>query len=642
MIPRQDGFVVSNSILQADPGTNSSNGGVRFVGPKYGNLVDLERVVDKTQADSLRMMRIGRRDRHKLLVSAQDYFYRYLLVPTLAKVFTIQTITTILLLIFWERIGYLLDTVFVHLYTKTQNSFFHDFVNHFSLSSLRNDPWIFPGAVFLSMAASWSYLRTLRVPPPVEPNRSQKMLEFMRVLSLNGPAALACVAVACSRPKIPFQGETINSEDEQGPRLLSASSDDSTYIEDISTASQEFFREIVLKTLLPVVYLLAVLASASLVHFFLGDFFIGTLKSSQQGPKVLAVQNPVTWVRQNISRFTFLLKDLTGPLLVLPSLKFWKVTLALFSLPLLFPVAELFRVWLQYHFLAFALIHVWKFDLSLIRQYFTRLLPFGDMNVFDNLALPPILLELRRSEWKWSNYLEMQLRADFLERMKRDPNLFSEFLRSRIATKDLKMVGDFVKFWIQPIREFAGDVHSSHFLLPPPEEPRSRRLDFLLWVAEQLQTLHDFYAHVSPSYLLDQDFSAYPLALLFRGGAKALDHVRGVSTFLSRARPADERHVLTHHYNQIVEQLAALSIIMENAQRKYQEFFDAQDLQPAADMEPCIRFYMKTFRQLEHVTRLHLAEAVKLMANDVNELHFSEFPGVLPYVESLLQQSRYR
>ena len=163
---------------------------------------------------------------------------------------------------------------------------------------------------------------------------------------------------------------------------------------------------------------------------------------------------------------------------------------------------------------------------------------------------------------------------------------------------------------------------------------------FLLWIAKQLQSLHDFYAEGSPSYLLEQDFSAYPLALLVRNSAKTLDHVRGVSLVVSKAKASDERHVLTHHYNQIIEQLAALSMIIENGRKRFQEFFDAQDLQPASDMEPCIRFYMKTFRQLEHVARLHLMETVNLMAKDVNELHFTEFPGLLPYVENLLEQQK--
>ena len=201
-------------------------------------------------------MRIGRRERHKLLLSAQDYFYRHILIPAVAKVVVLQTIAAIILLVGWTTVGRLLDTIFIHCYAKMPNTFLQDFSSHFSFASLRDNPWIVPGSVFLSTAASWNYLRTLRVPPPLEPNRLQKITEFLRMLSLNGPVALACVAVSCIRPNIPFFDDFGNSEDSQNLNQTSDNSIESINAETIPTASEKFLWEIVLKTLMVLVIFL--------------------------------------------------------------------------------------------------------------------------------------------------------------------------------------------------------------------------------------------------------------------------------------------------------------------------------------------------------------------------------------------------
>ncbi|OQV20488.1 hypothetical protein BV898_05533 [Hypsibius exemplaris] len=597
--------------------SNSITAQSRPLEPKYRRLSDLERNVDRSQAESLKMMRLGHREGHRLLIAPRDFFYRNLLIPVAARAFLLQLWTSYFLIIWWTGLAGILDVIFAHCFIRTEMSFLQDLCFHLSLPTIFR-LWTILGAVLLSAASVWNYLQLVRIPPPLFANRMAKLVEFLKTLAFNGPCALVCAAVVCLRPEYQVQHEI--SRIIPVPDATANSGAISTNTDDATSLSDVFLWEIVLKTVFPALYLMATFVAGNFVHFWLGDFFIGVVKVSPHGPSLLSVQNPFVFLKQLSITICSAVIDAVQPVLLLPGRNFWK-----------------------YHFLAFAILHAWKLNLLQMRSSLAQLHRFGHLELVDWIALPPVLANLRKPiGWWWCDYLEIQLRAVFLEQLKNQPNFLSGFLSMRIPTRDLNQLDGFVRFWLQPIQDFSRHMHVVQFLVEADQEPRSRRLDFLHWATGQLQHLHDHYAHKSLRTLLEQDFAAYQFACLAKPSVKVIEHVRCVALFAVRAKAVDARNVLGANYGKILEQVAALSVILEKAGERFEDLTDGRLFQQYPNMEPCIRFYIKSYRQLEHLTRLNLSELITILAKDMSELRFKEFPELMPYVDSLFQQTKSR
>ena len=226
----------------------------------------------------------------------------------------------------------------------------------------------------------------------------------------------------------------------------------------------------------PALYMMAVFIAGNFVHFWLGDCAIGLIKGSPHGPSLSTVQHPLVFLKLLLLKVTSTVFHAVQPILLFPGRKFWLFVSALFGLSAFFPVASLFRVWMQYHFLAFAVLHAWKLNLLGMRVGLARMHGFRELEFSDWINLPPVLAGLRKSGWWWSEYLEMQLRAVFLDQLKTQPNFLAGFIRTRIPTNELNHLDECVKFWLQPIQDFSRQFHALQFLGDVEVDPRSRRL----------------------------------------------------------------------------------------------------------------------------------------------------------------------
>ena len=123
---------------------------------------------------------------------------------------------------------------------------------------------------------------------------------------------------------------------------------------------------------------------------------------------------------------------------------------------------------------------------------------------------------------------------------------------------------------------------------------------------------------------------------------RTIEHVRCVCLFAIRAKAMDTRNILSSNYSKILEQMAALSVILGKSGEKFEDLVDGRLFARYPNMEPCIRFYIKSYRQLERLTQLNATELVSALAKDMSELHFKEYPELMPYVDSLFQQTKGR
>lgn len=218
------------------------------------------------------------------------------------------------------------------------------------------------------------------------------------------------------------------------------------------------------------------LLTVNLVQFWNGGFLLGTLQHSVINRHLVILQllrNPVALYREIRNVLIELLEDRIYPVLTVPGSPFMVILSVLFFVPILVPVARLCRVWIYYHFLAFAFLHAWKLNLQTTKRSLLKMHNFGKLDFSDMIAIPTVVQDLRRTRWRWSEYFDLQFRGFVLSRLTNDSNLMRQYLAMRLTTRHLQHLDSFVQLWLRPIKDCVYHLQSALVLPPVMEERRS-------------------------------------------------------------------------------------------------------------------------------------------------------------------------
>ncbi|XP_055333510.1 uncharacterized protein LOC129585029 [Paramacrobiotus metropolitanus] len=595
----------------------------RVFEPQFRNLQDLEQTVDKQQAGSLRLLRISQRERHRIITAPVDYFYRNILLPKLGRAIIWQFLYTFFLLTVWIFIAKFIDVFYIHLHLRTQNMFFHDFKHLFSVESVFSWRTVF-GTLFLSVAASWHFARCLRVPPPVFIRREAKVTEMIHnVLLLNGPWILACLALLALRPNVPLAVEKTvdgNASLTREMELIEAA--------DRSTAVlwwEIFLWEILFKILVPFIFVYSLIVAVDIYRFWKGEFFIGLLRDGIAGTPLWRkfFNSPISFIMEAKGAAVILIKDKLNIVVAVPNQPFLIVLGLLFFFPLLFPLGMLFRIWIYYHCLSFAIIRLWQFNLDVVKQSLVTAHKFTQLNFFDIVALPPVLKDLRRMNWVWLPYLELQLRSGIHECFRTETALLREFFTVKLSTRDLTQLGSFVQFWISPLRDYAIQLRKIKNVTSLPHFEMTHFKNVIWGVISYLMKMASFY-DLRLMDSLDERYDGAGKALLATPSLHCLDDVRILSELYVRGDAMDEKSILTQYYDAAIEALAGLGVALKTTETNIDGTTLNELLQDSAELEPAIRFYLKSLKQLQVLVPLYLRELLKLVDVKSYDLRISD------------------
>lgn len=152
-----------------------------------------------SEAESLLLIRDAHRERHRLITSPREYFYRNLMLRKLIAPLLLQALQTLFVVSLWTYVAQFVDILFIHLYLTPPTSL---------LQSIREvffpvvNLWTVLGSAFLSAGASWQYVRALHIPPPIYHNREQKLKDFMKSVSFSGTWILIYASILLCRPDL--------------------------------------------------------------------------------------------------------------------------------------------------------------------------------------------------------------------------------------------------------------------------------------------------------------------------------------------------------------------------------------------------------------------------------------------------------